>query len=66
MARVGESPGSIFLSHNQSQAVGHWTFPGTAKKPASSLQSALDPLPGVGQEASVSLPQFYCGLYPTP
>lgn len=43
VARAGKSPGSIFLSQNQSQAVGHWTFPGTAKQPASSLESALDP-----------------------
>lgn len=64
MARAGKSPGSVFLSQNQSQAVGHWTFPGTAKKPASSLESALDPLPGASLAATVSLPQPHCGLYP--
>lgn len=62
MARAGKSPGSVFLSQNQSQAVGHWTFPGTAKKPASSLESALDPLPGANLAATLSLPQPHCDL----
>lgn len=65
VARAGESPGSVFLSQNQSQDC-HWTFPGTAKKPASSPESALDPLPGADLAAPVCLPQPHCGLYPTP
>lgn len=61
VARAGESPSSVFLSQNQSQAVGHWTFPGTAKKkPVSCLASALDTRSD--QATTVSLPQPSCGL----
>lgn len=67
VAKAGESPGSVFLSQNQSQAVGHWTFPGTAKKkPASCLASALDPLPW-SRPSSHCLPAsalLWSSLYP--
>lgn len=60
MARAGERPGSIFLSvflsHNQPQVVGQWTFPGTAQLPVTSLGSVLDPLPRANQAAAVSAP----------
>ena len=45
-ARAGEGPRSVFLSaflsHHWPQAVGQRTFPGTAKEPAASLESALE------------------------
>lgn len=61
-ARAGEGPRSMFLpaflSHHWPQAVGQRTFPGTAKEPAASLGSALDPVPGA---AAAFPPRVHCG-----